>query len=318
MKRHVLLCSILSLAASSLLTADNKDVIAATPAFAQAAALTATNVQAAFDTVQSTYCDAQVMIYAANYAKLQNFDPSNLCHEWLPAETLAARTLILQGLKQYASQLSALTASETTNVDTASTALGASLTALAGSAPFKTATAPIATQLKESTNIFVTAIDGLANWLIKRKEQKQLPPLIEEMDPTIQSISKLFTADIGVVGANPAHPSEGSGLRQVLWIQYNSEIKSWDEYVRANYMGATVSPDIRLAAVKQLVTLSNQQRAADQVLAQVVVTLNQLAKAQTNLSNAAKTKGTFKSNFSDLLGEAQRLYTYYQTLAASK
>ncbi len=143
------------------------------------------------------------------------------------------------------------------------------------------------------------------------------------MDPTIQSISQLLTADIGTVDVNLQHPTEGSGLRQVLWIRYKEEIGDWDTYVSNTYFKAGVlrdgvSPDAGLAAVKQLAVLTAQQKAADQVLVQVAKSLTQMAQAHAKLMTAANSKDTVAVDFSDLLAEAQRLNSYYQTLATSK
>jgi hypothetical protein len=291
----------------------HKVASAVTP-FAQAVALTATNVQGAFDTVQSTYCDARTMNYAVSYTGTNGFDPGTLCQSWITPETLAARTLILQGLKQYASELSSLTTSDTSTVDTASTALGKSLTELTGTAPFK----KIAAEAKVPEQIATTAVDALGNWLIQSKLRKDLPAIIVKMDDSVQQISQLLIADIGTVGADSDHPSVGSGLRQVLWIQYGEEIRSWDLYVSKNYFGKEVSPESRFAAVKQLVALSVQQRAADRTLAQVAVTVKQMAQAHASLAKAARAKQPLAADVSDLLAEAQRLNDYYNSLAKSK
>ena len=118
MKRRVLLCSTLLLTASSLLAKD-KDLASTVPSFAQAAALTATNVQAAFDTVQSAFCDAESLNYEVTYPT-NGTDPSSVCQgqkTWITPATLAARKLILQGLSQYASELSGVTTSSVNNLD---------------------------------------------------------------------------------------------------------------------------------------------------------------------------------------------------------
>jgi hypothetical protein len=282
--------------------------------FSQAVALTATNVQGAFETVQRAYCDARTMNYAVSYTGTNGFDPGTLCQTWITPETLAARALVLQGLKQYASELSSLTASDISSVDTASTALGKSLTELTGTAPFK----KVAAEAKVPDQIATTAVDALGIWLIQSKLQKELPAIIIKMDDPIQQISQLLIADIGTVGADSEHPSVGSGLRQVLWIQYGEEIRSWDLYVSKNYFGKDVSPDSRFAAIKQLVSLSVQRRAADQTLAQVAVTIKQMAHAHTELVKAAKAKQPLTADVSDLLAEAQRLNSYYNSLEKSK
>jgi hypothetical protein len=297
-----------------VLTGCIKGIQSSVPAFAQAVTLTATNVQCAFDTVQSSFYDAEALNYAANYNSTSSFDPSKLGQKWLPPEALAARSLILQGLKQYASQLSSLTVSKSGSVDTATTALSTSLKGLAGAAPFK----GIAANAQVEANGAAAAINALANWLIDSKLQKDLPAAIEKMDPTIQSISQLLVADIGSVGADPEHPTRGSGLRQVLWVKYGEEVRAWDKYVRDNYLSNNVSPDAKLAAIKQIAALAAQQKTADQTLAQVAVTIKQLAQAHTELVKAAKTKQNLTADLGGLIAEGQRLNSYYQSLATGK
>lgn len=310
--RHVLLFSTLVLAASSLLTGCIKKIQTSVPAFAQAVALTTTNVQGAFDTVQGTVYDAQVMNYVVNYDG--NFDPAKIGKPWIPKETLAARMLVLQGLKQYASELSSLTSYDVKTVDQASSGLGTALKGLTATAPFKS----VAANANFAIDIATSAVDALGNWLIENKLRKGLPDAIVKMDKPIQDISKLLIADIGVVDADPEHPTRGSGLRHVLWLQYNLEIEHWNSYVKTHYLDEKVNPDGRLAAIKQLAALATQQRAADQTLAQVAVTIKQMADAHTQLLKAAQAKQSLMADVGDLLAEAQRLNAYYQSLATSK
>lgn len=325
MTRYVLLCSALLLTASSLLAKD-KDLASTVPAFAQAAALTATNVQAAFDSVQTAFCNAESLNYEVTYPG-NGKNPSSVCQDpstWITPASLEVRKVILQGLSQYASELSGVTTSSVNNVDSATTALGTSLTGLTTTQPFKTLSTKAAANLKLGENIFTTAVNALGNWLIGRKTKKALPGDIEAMDPTIQQISQLLVADIGVVGANQAAPTAGSGLRQDLWNQYGEQISSWNLYVRANYFDDKnvvkqgVAPDAAIAAVKQLMALVSQQRTADHTLAQVAATIKQMAQAHAELVESVKTKKSLTANLSGLLAEAERLNTYYQSLATSK
>jgi hypothetical protein len=331
MKRYVLLCSTLLLAASSVLNGGSKQIASAVPAFAQAVALTATNVQAAFDTVQSTFCDAQALSFEVKFTGGADSDPSNICKvTWLPPASMAARTQILQGLKQYASELTGVSAPNVSGLDSATTALGKNLNALTTSDAFTLMSKQAQANLKAAQpnitlaeNFFSTAVNALGKWFIERKVAKVLPGEIKDMEPNIQAIKELLIADIGVVGADPKIPEKGSGLRQELWIQYGKEITSWNLYVSTNYykdgkVMPGVSPDAALAAVKQLASLVNQRRTADQVLAQVAETVNQMAQAHTKLVAATNEKQGLIADFSDLLAEAQRLNTYYQSLATSK
>jgi hypothetical protein len=286
-----------------------KKVQTSVPAFAQAVTLTATNVQAAFETVQNTYYDAAVLNYAASYDKDGGADFLSIGNGWLSEQAVAARVLVLQGLKRYASELSALAAANA-QVDPATNNLSASLKSLASSVA---ADKSVAAKLQLPENLGPLGVNALANWLIDAKLHKQLPSEIEKMDEPVQSISHLLIADIGD-RTDASSPSKGYGLRQVLWMQYGKEITAWDGYVRANYLNGKASPDVKLAAIKQIASLAAQRKAADQTLAQVSVTIKQMAQAHSELVKAARTNQNLTADCGALLAEAQRLNEYYQSL----
>lgn len=311
---------VLPLMASVFLTGCVKQVRSTVPAFAQAAELTSTNVQGAFESVNAAYGDAQNLHYAVTYDG--KVDPSTISAGWLKAEDLNVRLQILQGLKQYASELNSLTGSnDVDNLNQASTAVGSSLTALSKTAPFQKITKQLPASFASEA---ATAVNALGNWLIEQKLAKNLPPLIEKMDPNIQSICKLLVADIGSVNTDPGKPAEGSGLREVLWIQYNSIILSQNQYILHNQCNGAeaptncFSPEARFAEIQKLLALLRQRSAADQTLQQVQVTVKQLAQAHTELVKAAQTKQRLTADLGDLLVEAQRLDTYYKSLSNTK
>jgi hypothetical protein len=297
-----------------------KQIRTTVPAFAQAAELTSTNVQAAYQTVNATYNEAQTFHYAITYNGQVN--PSSIPTGWFPAGSMNVRLQILQGLKQYASELSSLTGSnDVDSLNKASSAVGTSLTALTKTNEFKTFTSKLPSGASEQA---ATAVNAIGNWLIESKLAKDLPPLIEKMDPSIQAICTLLYEDIGSVNTNPAHPSEGSGLRQELWNNYNEIINSQNQYILHGQCNGEktpsdcFSPDVRLAEIQKLPALVQQRNAADQTLQQVQVTVKQLAQAHTELVKAAQSKQHLTADLDDLVAEAQRLNTYYSSLANNK
>ena len=84
----------LSLIASLCVVGCIKQVRSSVPAFAQAAELTSTNVQAAFTSVNQTYGDAQRIHYAVTYDG--TVDPSKIPVGWLLPEALNLRLQVLQ------------------------------------------------------------------------------------------------------------------------------------------------------------------------------------------------------------------------------
>jgi hypothetical protein len=298
-----------------------KQVRSSVPAFAQAAELTSTNVQAAFTTVNQTYNSAQRIHYAVTYVGTE--DPSKIPSGWLPPETLNVRLQVLQGLKQYASDLSSLTGSnDVDSLNKASTAVGKSLTDLTKTEPFKQFAADLPTDISNEAG---TAVDALGNWLIELKLKNSLPALIEKVDPTIQSICVLLVEDIGAVNNDPAHPSKGYGLRQVLWNQYNDIIRSQNQYILKNQCKEgkrepenCFTPQERLSEIEKLPALVEQRNETDETLQQVQATVKQLARAHTELLKAAQTKQTLTADLGDLVAESERLNTYYGSLSKSK
>ena len=312
---------LLSLLVSLALVGCIKQVRSSVPAFAQAAELTSTNVQAAFMKVNQTYGDAQQIQYAVSYNG--KVDPSRISDGWLLPEALNVRLLVLQGLKQYASELSSLTGSnDVDSLNKASTAVGTSLTTLTKTVPFKKFAGDVPSDV---SNEGAAAVDALGNWLIELKLKNRLPTLIEKMDPSIQSICTLLVQDIGSVNTDPGQPSEGHGLRQVLWDQYNSIILSQNQYILKNQCkegerapANCFTPEIRLAEIEKLPALVEQRNAADQTLQQVQATVKQLGRAHTELLKAARTKENLTADLGDLLAESERLNTYYNSLSKNK
>src|SRR4029077_1758163 len=178
------------------------------------------------------------------------------------------------------------------SLNKASTAVGTSLTALTKTAEFKTFASSIPSNISDQAAI---AVNAIGNWLIELKLKKNLPPLIEKMDPNIQTICTMLFEDIGSVNTDSAHPSEGSGLRHELWKNYNAIIDSQNQYILHNQCNAEkastncFTPDARFAEIQKLPALVQQRNAADQTLLQVQVTVKQLAQAHTELVKAAQT-----------------------------
>ena len=84
---------VISQVASILLIGCVKQIRSTVPAFAQAAELTSTNVQAAFETVNATYNEAQIFHYAVTYNG--QVSPSSIPTGWFPAGSMNVRLQIL-------------------------------------------------------------------------------------------------------------------------------------------------------------------------------------------------------------------------------
>jgi hypothetical protein len=304
-----------------ILTGCVKRVRSTVPAFAHAAELTSSNVQSALQTVETNYADANSFSYAVTYDG--NWDPHNIPTTWLTSESMNIRLQILQGLKQYASELSSLTGSnDVDSLNKASTAVGQSLKGLTGTAAFQKLS--MAKSLPANfSEISSTSVNALSNWLIELKLKKNLPAEIEKMEPTVQSVCALLVADIGDLDAENRNPFDGTGIRQVVWITYNKRITAENQYILHNQCTDKKTTDClsgndRFAEIEKLPALVQQQRAADLTLQQVQTTVKQLAAAHTELVKAAQSKQDLKAELEDLVGEAERLNTYYQSLSSSK
>lgn len=298
-----------------------KQVRSAVPAFAQAAELTSTNVQSALQMVEADYSDANAFRYAVNYNG--DWDPSKIPTTWLTPAAMRVRLQILEGLKQYASELNSLTGSnDVDQLNKASTAVGKSLNDITTTSLFEKMTAARSLPA-HFTAIAATSINGLGNWLIEMKLKKNLPREIERMDPNIQNICSLLEADIGTIDTEKGNPFDGTGIRQVVWLTYNDRILSQNQYILHNQCTAKqttncLSGEARLAEIEKLPTLVQQQRAADQTLQQVQATVKQLAEAHTELVKAVQSNQDLTADVTSLVSEAQRLNTYYQSLTTTK
>lgn len=302
-----------------------KQIRSAVPAFAQAAELTSTNVEGALQTVETDYASANAFRYAVNYDG--SWDPHKIPTAWLTPEAMQVRLQVLEGLKQYASELSSLTGSnDVDQLNKASTAVGQSLKGLTGTPLFETMTKKIGMEKGVPANfseIAATSVNALGNWLIELKLKKNLPEEIEKMDPNIQNLCSLLVADIGGVDTNRNNPYEGTGIRQVVWITYNDRILSQNQYILHNECTLKkttdcLSGEARLAEIEKLPALVQEQRAADLTLQQVQKTVKQLAQAHTELVKAVQAKQDLTADLASLVSEAQRLNSYYQSLSGNK
>jgi len=203
----------------------------------------------------------------------------------------------------------------------ASTAVGESLKGLTATPLFAQMGAAKALP-SESPSIAATAVNALGNWLIALKLKKDLGPEIVKMDPNIQSICSLLSADIGGVDTNAQNPIQGTGIRQVVWITYNRRIQAENQYILHNQCTDKRTTDClggsdRLAEIEKLPALVHQQQSADNTLKQVQATVKQLAAAHTELVKAVQSKQDLPADLDDLVAEAERLNTYYQSLTTT-
>lgn len=278
------------------------------PAFSQAVSTLASNTRAAFEVVQQKYEETQAFTLVVNYQPGQRFDPASV-RVLLSEEDLDARMKLLDGLKEYGSQLEVLAGGADKLHDT-DAQLGASIQALAGSAPVKSMAANA--QAGAAANSSIAAVNALGDWLVEKKLSRNLPDLIARMQQPVAQIRDLFKADIGSMNAN----GEGRGLRFALWQTYTQLIQKHQEYLAANFKD--LSAEQRTIEIEKLPALVKARRQGDQTLAQTETSLDQLVKANAELLDAVKTKRAMRTEIDSLYAESVRIAEYYQSLNATK
>ncbi|HYL16257.1 MAG TPA: hypothetical protein VEV41_24705 [Terriglobales bacterium] len=295
-----ILCA-LAFAVGCLSPAVHKNV----PAFASAVTLATENTKSAFDVVEQEYENVQAERIVVNYDR-EGFNP-NMVKQFLGPEDLEVRLALLDALQHYASTLAEVSGDKQLDqFDDKTRALGSSLQSLTKTAAFQR----LVTSSAMEVNIAATAINALGQWFIERKRQQQLPRLISDMQEPVRRTAELLQADIG--SAPDDHGHGGHGLREQLWNEYTQAALQQVAFIDHNK--DHMDPASKAEAIKKLPQLVRQRALADQTLKQTQVTLSKLVEAHSALLRAVQSKTDIQAEFSALIGEGQRIKSFYDSL----
>ncbi len=260
----------------------------------------------AYDTVERVTYQQQVSTLVLDFDRA-GFDRKKI-KRFLPQPDLDARKTVLAGLQAYADSLVAVTSdSALTPVDAAAQSLSAQLKTLSSSTALQTIAPGDHSTLIMSAS---TAVDLLGKALIERRRRRDLPHILHEMQPVLDTLCPLLQQDIG---APPSAPGGGHGLRDQLWIRYDGIIDNQADFIAIN---KSLPPAERAAQIARLPALVREQAAADAALATTQSALQDLAATHRDLLRPQQ-PATFLDRLHQLTADGQQIATFYNSLASN-
>lgn len=251
--------------------------------------------------------DEQAAAAVYDYDKNPKWSPYTDPKPLLTAEQLNARITLLDGLRAYAASLVQITRSQSSkDLDTAAAGVGSNLESLSST---------VATNLKnsipnapvmsaEEANGASTAVRALGDYLIAKRVKGSLPKVTQDMNPIVKTLCELLNSDITV-------------LRRQADVNYQTLIEQEDQFIR--HPPAPLDPVEHRDEIGRLITLANQQKANDELLAKLQVALHTLELTHQALAAAAQGNDpeSIKQKIADLEAAGQSLASFYSSLPTS-
>ncbi len=266
--------------------------------FSDAAILTADNTTQAFKLVEDSHFKEEISEAVLNYDNKAGFNP-DLIRPFMEAKALQARLDVLNGLKSYAANLSALMGNgPLTNLDQDTTKLGSALSAvdtnLVQDSFFETAPAT-----KEELQIFTAAVNALGHWLITYKEQKEAKQAMATMQQPVAGICQLLQKDLAILG-------------QQLRNDHSQTLLNENQYLLTN-------PGDRRAAIGEMAVLTREMKNDAAIFALMESATARLAATHNAMGDLfSKDTASIRSLIGEFSAEAQRIAAYYGSLQAAK
>lgn len=269
--------------------------------FADAVAVTATNAAGAFDAVQAGYFEEQISAIALQ-TNITTFNPDDI-QPFLPPDAIKARLDVLDVLKLYAAKLALLCGNPSeTNLDQATDKFA--------SAMQKLNTNLVASSLLTSEkvtpqeiDIFTTALNAVADWIIERKEAEEAKKTIEEMKKPIDDICALLSSDLERI-----HGQLRAEYKQTRQNDDDALIHSWPR----------LSPPERREELRNLEDLTVSVDKADSTILTLRSAVSNLAVAHASLDQVfTKDKVKATELIDDFRTQAERISKYYSSLGTN-
>lgn len=269
--------------------------------FANAVAVTATNAAGAFDAVQAGYYEERISAIALE-TNVAAFNPDDI-QPFLPADAIKARLDVLDVLKLYAAKLALLCGNPSeTNLDQATDKFASAMKKL----DTNLVTASFLSSEKvtpQEINIFTTALNAVADWIIERKEAEEAKKTIEEMKKPIDDICALLASDLQRI-----HGQLRAEYKQTRQNDDVALIHSWPH----------LSPPERREELRNLEDLTVSVGKADSTILTLQSAVSNLAVAHASLDDVfTKDKVKASELIDDFSTQAQRISKYYSSLGTN-
>jgi hypothetical protein len=269
--------------------------------FADAVAVTATNAAGAFDAVQAGYFEEQISAIALQ-TNVAAFNPADI-QPFLSADAIKARLDVLDVLKCYAAKLSILCGNPSeSNLDQATDKFAAAMQKL----DTNLVTASLLTSEKvtpQEIDIFTTALNTVADWIIERKEAKEAKKTIIAMRKPVDDICSLLSSDLERI-----HGQLRAEYKQTRQNDDDALIHSWP----------SLSPPERREELRNLEDLTVSVDKADSTILSLRSAVSNLALAHASLDDVfTKDKVKASELIDDFRDQAQRISKYYSSLGTN-
>jgi hypothetical protein len=318
-KQLSLLQAALAVAVLLTVSCGNPAAVKQIGAFSDGMDLVLKNTAAAFDTIEARHYDRKVAI------KVNEFDRSGInlnnvsIEPFFPKKDLAARTLVINGLREYAASLKAVMSDEKLKeFDDKTKAFGKQLTDL-NDATVKANILNSKDVSAQQINIFTTAINTIGHWMVDRKREKVTKQTVKEMKDAVRQVCSLLAQDVGDTphkeGSNDLDPAPGkAGLRKKLWKDYSDIIRNRGLYLERN--ASSFSAADKRKEIEYLIGLVAERQRADETLAAVKKGLEAIPAAHDKLERAFDEKDTSLSGYiTRLFEEGERIREFYEGLS---
>jgi hypothetical protein len=274
-----------------------------TAAFSSVTNLVVDNSENAYRAAVRLHDQEQMNAAVAKYDTDPTWDPHKIqIKHLIDDQGLAVRTQVLDGLKLYAQSLSDLTNSVSSDrLDAAARSVGTSLMSLSGN--ISNATSGGFTVSQTQANLVSTALNALGQYLAANKVKSQVPTIIKNMDPNVETICQLLNDDITI-------------LRRQSHNDYEQLLTQQDSFIRH---AQGLSPVERRAEINKLPQILAAQQTTDDMLSDLQGTLGKLALTHHALAAAAQNNNpeSLRDRIAELEAAAQRLSKFYSSLPGS-
>jgi hypothetical protein len=303
-QKYFIYCVILAVLLTAAGGCASPDAAHQIKSFSTATAQTIDNTTQAFNLVENTHFKMEVSEEVLHFDTNPGFNPGQI-QPFMGTNALRIRLDVLNGLKSYAANLSALMGNGSlTNLDLDTTAFGSTLstlnTNLVKDAFFKNE--PVSA---EELQIFTTAIEALGNWLIEYKQQEEAKKAIASMQQPVADICRLLQNDLEI-------------LRKQMLDDYKQTLQNENTYILNYLTQFNNNPGEKRSEINELAVLTQEINNEAALFSLMESTTAKMAAAHKNMGQVfSKNTTDISSLINEFSAESRRISNYYNSLKST-